>query len=164
MVDKLARRKPDKLAMLHVDKHKVERYFTFSDMRRYSNRAANYFQSLGIKRGDRVMLILKRHYQFWFAILGLHKLGAIAMPASNQMLTHDLEYRFQAAGVTAMVCHRQTAITAPRGGRRRRRPASRSLPRSWWAAPGGLARLRRGVPPLQRRVRPLRGEHPAART
>ena len=103
VVDKLARRKPDKLAMLHVDKHKVERYFTFSDMSRYSNRAANYFRSLGIKKGDRVMLILKRHYQFWFAILGLHKLGAIAIPASNQMLAHDLEYRFNAAGVSAIV-------------------------------------------------------------
>ena len=103
VVDKLARRKPDKLAMLHVDKHKVERYFTFSDMSRYSNRAANYFRSLGIKKGDRVVLILKRHYQFWFAILGLHKLGAIAIPASNQMLAHDLEYRFNAAGVSAIV-------------------------------------------------------------
>ena len=103
VVDKLARRKGGKLAMLHVDKHKVERYFTFSDMSRYSNRAANYFQSLGIKKGDRVMLILKRHYQFWFAILGLHKLGAIAIPASNQMLAHDLEYRFQAAGVSAVI-------------------------------------------------------------
>ena len=103
VVDKLARRKPDKLAMLHVDKHKVERYFTFGDMRRYSNRAANYFRSLGVKKGDRVMLILKRHYQFWFAILGLHKLGAIVIPASNQMLPHDLEYRFNAAGVSAIV-------------------------------------------------------------
>ena len=68
---------------------------------RYSSRAANYFQSLGIKRGDRVLLILKRHYQFWFAILGLHKLGAVALLASNQMMTHDLEYRYQAAGISA---------------------------------------------------------------
>ena len=104
VVDGLARRKPDKLAMLHVDRHKEERYFTFSDMSRYSSRAANYFQSLGIKRGDRVLLILKRHYQFWFAILGLHKLGAVALLASNQMMTHDLEYRYQAAGISAVVC------------------------------------------------------------
>jgi len=103
VVDALARRKPGKLAMLHVDKNKVERYFTFNDISRYSNRAANYFQSLGIKRGDRVMLILKRHYQFWFAMLGLNKLGAVAIPASNQMLAHDLEYRFNAAGVTAVM-------------------------------------------------------------
>ena len=104
VVDGLARRKPEKLAMLHVDRQKQERYFTFLDMSRYSSRAANYFQSLGIKRGDRVLLILKRHYQFWFAILGLHKIGAVALLASNQMMTHDLEYRYEAAGITAVVC------------------------------------------------------------
>ena len=104
VVDGLARRKPEKLAMLHVDRHKVERYFTFQDMSRYSSRAANYFQSLGIKRGDRVLLILKRHYQFWFAILGLHKLGAVALLASNQMMEHDLAYRYEAAGISAVVC------------------------------------------------------------
>jgi len=104
IVDGLARRKPDKLAMVHVDRHKEERYFTFADISRYSSKAANYFQSLGIKRGDRVLLILKRHYQFWFAILGLHKIGAVALLASNQMLTHDLEYRYEAAGISAVVC------------------------------------------------------------
>ncbi|MGE4353657.1 MAG: AMP-binding protein [Oscillospiraceae bacterium] len=103
VVDVLARRKPNKLAMLHVDVNKNEKYFTFNDMSRYSSRAANYFKSLGIKRGDRVMLILKRHYQFWFAILGLHKLGAIAIPASNQLMEHDIDYRFEAAGVSAIL-------------------------------------------------------------
>jgi len=104
IVDGLARRKGDKLAMVHVDRHKEERYFTFADMSRYSSKAANYFQSLGIKRGDRVLLILKRHYQFWFAILGLHKIGAVALLASNQMLAHDLEYRYEAAGISAVIC------------------------------------------------------------
>ena len=104
VVDGLARRKGDKLAMLHVDRHREERYFTFADMSRYSSRAANYFQSLGIRRGDRVLLILKRHYQFWFAILGLHKLGAVALLASNQMMEHDLSYRYEAAGISAVVC------------------------------------------------------------
>ncbi len=104
VVDRLARLKPDKLAMLHVDRNHEERYFSFKDMSRYSNRAANYFKSLGIRRGDRVLLILRRHYQFWFAILGLHKLGAIALLASTQMLAHDLEYRYQAAGISAVIC------------------------------------------------------------
>ena len=104
IVDGLAHRKPGKLAMVHVDRHKEERYFTFADMSRYSNKAANYFQSLGIKRGDKVLLILKRHYQFWFAILGLHKIGAVALLASNQMLEKDLEYRYKAAGISAIVC------------------------------------------------------------
>ena len=59
---------------------------------------------MGIERGDRVMLVLKRHYQFWFAIVGLHKLGAIAIPATNQLQAHDFEYRFKTAGVSAILC------------------------------------------------------------
>ena len=90
--------------MLHVDRNKVERRFTFEDISRHSSRAANYFKSLGIKKGDRVMLVLKRNYQFWFAIIALHKLGAIAIPATNQLLEHDFEYRFNAAGVSAIIC------------------------------------------------------------
>ena len=104
IVDAIAKRNPNKLAMLHIDKNKIERRFTFKDMKRASNMAANYFKSLGIKKGDRVMLVLKRHYQFWFAILGLHKLGAIAIPATNLLQQHDLDYRFNAAGVSAVVC------------------------------------------------------------
>ena len=104
IVDGLARRAPDKLAMVHVANDMTERRFTFKDMKDASSQAANYFTSLGVKRGDRVMLVLKRHYQFWFAILGLHKLGAIAIPATNQLMEHDFSYRFQAAGVSAIVC------------------------------------------------------------
>ncbi len=104
VVDALGTEKPDKLAMLHVSENGEERRFTFRDMKRESARAANYFKSLGIKRGDRVMLVLKRHYQFWFSILGLHKLGAIAIPATNQLLAKDFAYRFQAANVRAVVC------------------------------------------------------------
>lgn len=103
-VDAIAKKDPQKLAMIHVDVNKVERRFTFNDMKRASAQAANYFKSLGIKKGDRVLLVLKRHYQFWFAILGLHKLGAIAIPATNQLQAHDFEYRFNSAGVSAIVC------------------------------------------------------------
>ena len=103
-VDAIAKKDPDKLAMIHVSREKEERRFTFNDMKRKSAQAANYFKSLGIKKGDRVMLVLKRHYQFWFAILGLHKLGAIAIPATNQLQAHDFDYRFNAAGVSAVVC------------------------------------------------------------
>ena len=102
-VDAIANNTPDKLAMLHISKDKTERRFTFNDMKRRSNQTANYFKSLGIKRGDRVMLVLKRHYQFWFSMLALHKLGAIAIPATNQLLAHDFEYRFNSAGVSAIV-------------------------------------------------------------
>ena len=103
-VDAIAAKYPDKLAMLHLDHNKVERRFTFEDMSRASGRAANYFKALGIKRGDRVMLVLKRHYQFWFAILGLHKLGAVAVPATNQLQEHDFTYRFNAAEISAIIC------------------------------------------------------------
>ena len=104
IVDGIAEKYPDKLAMLHVDKHKVERRFTFKDIKRASAQVANYFTSLGIKKGDRVMLVLKRHYQFWFCMVALHKLGAIAIPATNQLKDHDFEYRFNAAGVSAIIC------------------------------------------------------------
>ena len=104
LVDALADRDPEKLAMLHVSNNMTERRFTFSDMKKESARTANYFKSLGIKKGDRVMLVLKRHYQFWFAMLGLNKLGAIAIPAVYQLQEHDFEYRFKSAGVKAIVC------------------------------------------------------------
>ena len=104
LVDELSRKEPEKLAMLHIAKDKTERRFTFTDMRKMSSQCANYFASLGIKKGDRVMLILKRHYQFWIAMLGLNKLGAIAIPAVDQLQEHDLEYRFDSAGVSAIVC------------------------------------------------------------
>jgi len=104
LVDGLSEREPEKLALLHIAKDKTERRFTFTDIKKYSNQCANYFASLGIKKGDRVMLILKRHYQFWFAMIGLNKLGAIAIPAVNQLQEHDLVYRFQSAGVNTVVC------------------------------------------------------------
>ncbi len=104
LVDALAEREPDKLAMLHISKDKTERRITFNDVKKESARCANYFKSLGIKKGDKVMLVLKRHYQFWFAMIGLNKLGAVAILATNQLQEHDFEYRFKAAGVKAIVC------------------------------------------------------------
>ncbi|MBQ9975698.1 MAG: AMP-binding protein [Clostridia bacterium] len=104
LVDALAEKNPDKLAMLHVSRDKTEKRITFKDMKRASAQCANYFKSLGIKKGDRVMLVLKRHYQFWYAMLGLNKLGAIAIPATNQLVEHDFEYRFQKAGITTLIC------------------------------------------------------------
>ena len=103
VVDALGDSKPDKLAMLHISKDMTERRFTFLDLKKESNRTANYFKSLGIKRGDRVMLVLKRHYQFWFSILALHKLGAVVIPATNQLLEKDFTYRFAAGKVKAIV-------------------------------------------------------------
>ena len=104
IVDELGRTKPEKLCMLHLSEDGTERRFTFQDMKKESARAANYFKALGIKKGDRVMLVLKRHYQFWFSILGLNKLGAVAIPATNQLLEKDFTYRFTAGKVKAVIC------------------------------------------------------------
>ena len=103
VVDAIARKNPDKLAMLHISNDGTERRFSFRDIKRASNQCANYFRSLGIQKGDKVMLVLKRHYQFWHAIVGLHKLGAIAIPATSQLQAHDFEYRFNRAEVKAIV-------------------------------------------------------------
>lgn len=104
LVDRMGREQPDKLAMLHIDKNKNERRFTFADMKRASSQTANYLKSLGIKRGDKVILILKRHYQFWFCMLALHKLGAVAIPATNQLKEHDIAYRLNKSGAKAIIC------------------------------------------------------------
>ena len=103
VVDAIAKREPNKLAMVHISNDMTERRFTFRDMKRASNQCANYFKALGIKKGDRVMLVLKRHYQFWFSILALHKIGAVAIPATSQLMAHDYIYRFQTAGVSAII-------------------------------------------------------------
>ncbi len=104
VIDEIARRKPDKLAMVHLSKNHEERRFTFTDFMKESARCANYFESLGIKKGDKVMLVLKRHYQFWIATLALQKIGAVSIPASFLLQEHDYEYRYEAAGVTAILC------------------------------------------------------------
>ena len=111
-VDAIAQKTPDKLAMMWVANDKTDRRFTFSDMKKYSAKTANYFESLGIKRGDTVMLVLKRHYQFWFCMLALHKIGAIAIPATNQLVAHDFEYRYKAANVKAIVCTADGDVSA----------------------------------------------------
>ncbi len=104
VVDRLGREQPDKIAMVHISEDKTERRITFQELKRATSQTANYFKSLGIKKGDKVMLILKRHYQFWFAIIALHKIGAIAIPATNQLKEHDITYRFNKANVKMVLC------------------------------------------------------------
>ncbi len=104
VIDKLGREYPEKTAIMHIAEDKTEKRITFGELKRASSQTANYFKSLGIKKGDKVMLILKRHYQFWYAILALHKIGAIAIPATNQLKEHDITYRFNKAGVKMVVC------------------------------------------------------------
>ncbi len=104
VIDRIAELEPERRAMVWSDEHGEERIFTFQEMSRFSNQAAQMFRAHGIQKGDRVMLVLKRHYEFWFSILALHKLGAIAIPATNLLTTKDILYRTQAANIKAVVC------------------------------------------------------------
>ncbi|MDR3311359.1 MAG: AMP-binding protein [Oscillospiraceae bacterium] len=108
IVDALAEKSPDKLAMLWLDRDRGEKRFTFADMSRMSSRAANYLESLGVARGDRVMLVLKRNWQFWISVLALHKIGAVMIPAPDQLLEHDFDYRFEAGSVDAIITTKQS--------------------------------------------------------
>lgn len=103
IVDEWAAKEPDKTALVWCNEAGDDRTFTFSELKEYSNRAANFFLSVGIKKGDAVMLILQRRYEFWFAILGLHKIGAICIPATHLLTTKDLIYRNNAADVKMIV-------------------------------------------------------------
>lgn len=104
VVDKLARKYPNKLAMRWVSNEKEARDFSFREISENSSKVANMFHSLGIRRGDRVMLIVRRNYQFWYLLNGLHKLGAVAIPAPCQLLGHDIEYRINKGSIKCVVC------------------------------------------------------------
>ena len=111
VVDAYAAEEPDKKALLWTDDRGGEIQFTFADMKRETDRTASYFQSLGIGRGDMVMLILKRRYEFWFSILALHKLGAVAIPATHLLSRKDVVYRCNMAGIKAIVAAGEPVIT-----------------------------------------------------
>lgn len=104
VIDEIALMEPGRRAMVWCNEAGEERTFTFGDLSRESSRAANVLAGLGIGKGDKVMLILKRHYQFWTAILALHKLGATAIPATHLLTEKDFLYRFQLADVTGIIC------------------------------------------------------------
>ncbi len=104
VIDEIARQEPDRRAMVWCNDKGEERTFTFGDFKRYSDKAANVFKAHGIGKGDKVMLVLKRHYQYWFAILALHKLGAVTIPATHLLTKKDFVYRFNVADVKGIVC------------------------------------------------------------
>ncbi len=114
VVDAMAKKCPDKLALLHLDRDKNESRYTFGDISRLSNQAANYFTAMGIQDGDTVMLVLKRHWEFWVCSVALHKMGAVAIPATNMLVEKDFAYRYEAGDVKAVVCTAdgETAIHA----------------------------------------------------
>ncbi|MDE6627977.1 MAG: AMP-binding protein [Muribaculaceae bacterium] len=111
VVDEWARLEPSLPALLWTDEHGAERRFTFGEMKELSDRTAAFFQSLGIGKGDRVMLMLKRRYQFWLSMMALHKLGAVAIPATHLLTEEDIEYRCRKAGIRMIVAAGEKVIT-----------------------------------------------------
>lgn len=104
VVDVIASGEPDKIAMVWCNDKGEEAVFTFGQMKMQSDKAANFFLSAGIRKGDPVMLILKRRFEFWFCALALHKIGAITIPATHLLSTKDLVYRNNAADIKMIVC------------------------------------------------------------
>ena len=104
VMDQWAEQKPEKLALLWTNDEGECIRFSFKDIKEQSDRAAAYFQQLGIGKGDMVMLILKRRYEFWLSMLALHKIGAVAIPATHMLTTHDIVYRNNRASVKAIIC------------------------------------------------------------
>ena len=110
VVDKIADETPDKRALVWCNVEGEEHIFSFADIKKYSNQMANVFRGAGIGRGDRVMLILKRHYEYWFAAVALHKLGAVMIPATHMLTVSDLVYRVKASNAKAIVCTTQNEV------------------------------------------------------
>lgn len=103
VVDDIAEADPDRRAMIWCNPEGEEHIFTFADMKYWSDKTANFLSDCGIKRGDMVLVILRRHYQFWFVATALHKLGAVIVPATFMLKEHDLEYRIKSASATAVI-------------------------------------------------------------
>ena len=104
VADAIAGETPDKTAIVWCNTENQEHIFTFQDIKAQSNCMANVFRSAGLKRGDRVMLVLKRHYEYWFAVIALHKLGVTVIPATHMLTVSDYVYRIRMAKVNAIVC------------------------------------------------------------
>ncbi len=110
VVDVWAEKEPDKKALCWTNDQGDHIDFSFAEIKKYTNRTASYFQSLGIGRGDMVMLILKRRFEFWFSIIALHKLGAVVIPATHLLTKKDIVYRANAADIKMIVCAGEDVI------------------------------------------------------
>lgn len=111
VVDEWAKEEPNKVALCWTNDKGEHIDFTFADMKRETDKTAAYFQSLGIGKGDMVMLILKRRYEFWFSIIALHKIGAVVIPATHLLTKKDIVYRCNAADIKAIVAYGDEIIT-----------------------------------------------------
>ncbi len=127
VMDVWAEEKPDKVALLWTDDEGHCVRYTFKDLKEQSDRTASYFSSLGIGRGDMVMLILKRKAEFWLSMLALHKLGAVAIPATHMLTTHDIVYRNNRAGIKAIVCVGEDYVLTQVGASKKDSPTLKTL-------------------------------------
>ena len=160
VMDAWAEERPDKLALLWTSERGEEVRATFAELKDQTDRTAAYFQSLGIGHGDKVMLILKRHYQWWLSMLALHKLGAVAIPATHMLTKHDIVYRDQRASVKAIVCANDEYVTGqilaamPDSPTVKVLVAVNSLSQQGKAVPEGFHDWRQEWPKAPRFVRP----------
>lgn len=104
VIDYYGKKTPNKTALLWISHDLDEKKFSFADIMHMSNQVANYFLSLGIKKGNRVLVVLRRHYNFWISMIALHKIGAVAVPATIQLKKKDLLYRIKEADINAIIC------------------------------------------------------------
>ncbi|MBQ8409376.1 MAG: AMP-binding protein [Clostridia bacterium] len=110
VVDEIAAVTPDKRALVWCNTENEEHIFTFANIQKYSNRVANVLKSKGIKKGDRVLVVLKRHYEYWFVAVALHKLGAVLIPATHMLTVKDFEYRISTSCADAIICTPQNEV------------------------------------------------------
>lgn len=156
VVDEWARIEPQKKALLWVNDRGEHRQFTFADIKRESDRTAAYFQQLGIGHGDMVMLIMKRRYQFWFAITALHKLGAVVIPATHLLTAADIVYRCQSADIKAIVACGDTEVLAHISAAAPQCPTLKSLVSIGPEVPEGWSDFNKGIAQASTFVRPSR--------
>lgn len=127
VMDVWAAQEPGKVALIWTNDEDEERFFTFQELKDASDRVASYFLSLGIGHGDMVMLILKRRHEWWTAMLALHKIGAVAIPATHMLTTHDIVYRNNRASVKAIVCVGETYVLTQVANARAESPTVETL-------------------------------------
>ncbi|MDD7343463.1 MAG: AMP-binding protein [Bacteroidales bacterium] len=156
VVDEWARIEPQKKALLWVNDRGEHRQFTFADIKRESDRTAAYFQQLGIGHGDMVMLIMKRRYQFWFAITALHKLGAVVIPATHLLTAADIVYRCQSADIKAIVACGDAEVLAHISAAAPQCPTLKSLVSIGPEVPEGWSDFNKGIAQASAFVRPSR--------
>ena len=156
VMDAWAEEQPDKTALLWTNDEGAERRFTFADIKQETDRAAAYLQSLGIGHGDMVMLILKRRYEFWITMMALHKLGAVAIPATHMLTTHDIVYRNERASTKAIICVGEEYVLKQVAASRKDSPSLQTLISIGPLVPEGFHDWQKEISQAPAFVRPAR--------